>query len=602
MKINLLTRVNLVALFFLLFSGLIILQLVRFQLSPTYQKVSRLADEQYTYQKELVYPQRGNIYDRYGRLLAGNEEVYEVGVLLQFVMNPQSIVDILKDLPDVNYDQLLTSVSLPYKEGKSEYAVLANFVPANVIEILGEIKRDYELENPNGQDPSKPSLRGLVWYPQYKRSYPENLLASNVIGIYFFKQLQAAAGHYGVEEYYNRTLAGAPEKVVMPLDPYLIKEVPKLPVGSSIILTIDREIQAMVEKKLEEAIKTSEAETGTVIILDPRTGEVLAMASQPRLNPNMYWIYEEELNPDSTFPYNRAISASYEPGSVFKPITMAAAIDSGKIKPDDIFNDPGVFRYGGIVIYNWDRRAYGEQSMTECLQHSLNVCLSWVSTQLGAEDFYRYLQAFGFGRRTNIDLGNESSYPLYTPSDIGKWWDSNLVTNSFGQGISVTPIQIASALTALANDGKIMKPHVLKAILDDGQQIEVAPQVLSVPISAETANTLTEMLANSLEKEASRSLVNGYRVAGKTGTGEIPTDTGYSSEQTNASFAGWGPVDDPRFLVYVWLEKPKSSPWGSVVAAPLFRDIVQELVILMDLPPDDVRLNLIAQAFSNDNS
>lgn len=597
MKTNLLTRVNFVTLFFLLFSGLIILQLVRFQVSPTYQKVSKLADEQYTYQKELVYPQRGNIYDRYGRLLAGNEEVYEVGVLLQFVMNPQAIADTLKNLPDVNYDQLLASVFLPYKEGKSEYAVLANFVSASVIEILGEIKRDYELENPNGQDPDKPSLRGLVWYPQYKRSYPENLLASNVIGIYYFKQLQAAAGHYGVEEYYNQILAGAPEKVVMPLDPYLIKDVPELPAGSSIILTIDREIQAMVENKLEEAIKTSEAETGTIIIIDPRTGEILAMASQPRLNPNMYWIYEEELNQESTFPYNRAVSASYEPGSVFKPITMAAAIDSGKVKPDDVFNDPGVFRYGGVIIYNWDRRAYGEQSMTECLQHSLNVCLSWVSTQVGAEDFYRYLQAFGFGRRTNIDLGNESSYPLYTPSDIGKWWDSNLVTNSFGQGISVTPIQITSALTALANDGKIMKPHVLKAILDDGQQTEVEPQVLSVPISAETANTLTEMLANSLEKEASRSLVNGYRIAGKTGTGEIPTDSGYSSDQTNASFAGWGPVDDPRFLVYVWLEKPKSSPWGSVVAAPLFRDIVQELVILIDLPPDTVRLNLVAQAY-----
>ena len=596
MKTSLLTRTNIITTFFLIFSVVIILQLVRFQVSSTYQEVSEWADEQFTYQKELVYPQRGNIYDRYGRLLAGNEEVYEVGVLLQFVMSPQTIADTLKDLPDINYDQLLVSASLPYKEGKSEYAVLANFVSANVIDILGEIKQDYELKNPNGKDPNKPSLRGLVWYPQYKRSYPENLLASNVIGMYFFKQLQVAAGQYGVEEYYNETLAGAPENVSIPLDPYLINDMPELPAGSSIILTIDREIQAMVEMKLDEAIKTSESESGTVIVMDPRTGEVLAMASQPRLNPNLYWQYEEELDPNSTFPYNRAVSASYEPGSVFKPITMAAAIDSGKVKPDEIFNDGGVFRYGGVIIYNWDRRAYGEQSMTGCLQHSLNVCLSWVSTQVGAEDFYRYLQAFGFGRRTNIDLGDESSFPLYTPSDVGKWWDSNLVTNSFGQGISVTPIQMASALSALANDGKIMKPHVLKAILDDGQQTEVTPQVLSVPISAESAKTLTDMLANSLEKEASRSLVNGYRIAGKTGTGEIPTESGYSSDETNASFAGWGPVDDPRFLVYVWLEKPKSSPWGSVVAAPLFHDIVQELVILMDLPPDSVRQNLVAQA------
>lgn len=585
-------RLNMIGLVFSLIAGLVEVQLVRFQTSPTYQKVSRWADEQFTYEDQDEAPQRGNIYDRYGRLLAGNEENYKIGALLEFVQNPETIANTLKDLPDVIYDQVLKAASLKYEKGKAEFVVLANFVPPNIIDIIREMKKEYENENPNGSDNSKPSLRGLVWYPQLKRSYPENELASNVVGLYYFKMLDEATGKYGVEEYYNEILSGVPQTQRMPKDPYKINEVPQIPAGGSVILTIDREIQAMAEIKLQEAIKKNEAESGVILIMNPRNGEILAMASQPRINPNMYWQYKKELEEGSKIPYNRVVSQSYEPGSVFKPITMAAALDSGAVTPETIFNDQGTFRYGGVTIYNWDRQSYGQQNMTGCLQHSLNVCLSWIATQIGAVNFYRYLQAFGIGRRTNIDLGYELAYPLYTPADEGRWYPSDLVTNSFGQSLSVTPIQIATAISAIANDGKMMKPHVIKAILDNGQQTGIAPQVESIPIKAETAHVLSEMLATSLEKEASSSLVTGYRVAGKTGTAQIPTESGYSPNQTNASFVGWGPVDDPRFLVYIWLEKPKSSPWGSVVAAPLFSKVVKDLVVLMDLPPDAVRKNL----------
>jgi cell division protein FtsI/penicillin-binding protein 2 len=591
-KISRFKRLNLVGLVLSLIAGLVEVQLVRFQTSPAYQKVSRWADEQFTYEDRDEAPQRGNIYDRYGHLLAGNEENYKVGALLEFVRNPETIANTLKDLPDVKYDEVLRAASMKYEKGKAEFVVLANFVPPNIIDIIREMKKEYENQNPNGDDKSKPSLRGLVWYPQSKRSYPENELASNVVGLYYFKMLDEATGKYGVEEYYNEILSGIPQTMRMPKDPYKINEVPQIPAGGSVILTIDREIQAMVEIKLQEAIKKNEAESGVILVMNPRNGEILAMASQPRINPNMYWQYKKELEEGSKIPYNRAVSQSYEPGSVFKPITMAAALDVGAVTPETIFNDPGAFRYGGVTIYNWDRQAYGQQTMTGCLQHSLNVCLSWVSTQIGAENFYRYLQAFGIGRRTNIDLGYELTYPLYTPVDEGRWYPADLVTNSFGQSLSVTPIQIATAISAIANDGRMMKPHVVKAIIDNGQQTEIAPQVESIPIKAETAHVLSEMLATSLEKEASSSLVPGYRVAGKTGTAQIPTESGYSPNQTNASFVGWGPVDNPRFLVYIWLEKPKSSPWGSVVAAPLFSKIVKEMVVLLDLPPDAVRKSL----------
>jgi cell division protein FtsI/penicillin-binding protein 2 len=177
------------------------------------------------------------------------------------------------------------------------------------------------------------------------------------------------------------------------------------------------------------------------------------------------------------------------------------------------------------------------------------------------------------------------------PGDSG-WYEVNLGTNSFGQGIATTPLQMITAIGAVANHGKMMAPHVLKSVIENGEQYNNPPQVIGTPITAETANTLNEMLATSLEKEASNALVAGYRVAGKTGTAEIPGPGGYLASATNASFVGWGPVDDPRFIIYVWLEQPQSSQWGSVVAAPLFSELASNLTILLDLPPDSVRQGL----------
>ena len=232
--------------------------------------------------------------------------------------------------------------------------------------------------------------------------------------------------------------------------------------------------------------------------------------------------------------------------------------------------------------------------MQGCMQKSINTCLAWVATEMGSQKFYEYMQAFGIGRLTNVDLGGEKIWPLSLPGD-SDWYPVQLATNSFGQGVAITPIQLATAISAVANDGKMMKPHVLKAIIQDGQQYNTTPQVMGVPIQPETAHLLNEMLVRSLENESSLALVPGYRIAGKTGTAEIPVGGVYGTESTNASFVGWGPADDPRFLVYVWLEKPGTSPWGSVVAAPLFRDIVTDLVVYLEIPPDDESTNLLAK-------
>jgi len=306
---------------------------------------------------------------------------------------------------------------------------------------------------------------------------------------------------------------------------------------------------------------------------------------------NKYWDYSKIFQGET--PFNRVVSQAYEPGSVYKVLTMASALDKGAVKPDTVFIDTGAIEVGGAYIYNWNSGAWGPQDMQGCMQHSLNVCLAWVATQLGAKDFYSYMQAFGIGHLTGVDMAGENPGRLKIPGDAD-WYDADLGTNAFGQGVSATPLQMAVAISAVANEGKMMAPHIVRSIIDKGEQFNNEPRVLGIPIKKETAQTLTEMLTRSLEEEASDALVEGYRVAGKTGTAEIPTPYGYSSSATNASFVGWGPVDDPQFLVYVWLEKPTSSPWGSIVASPVFRQVVERLVVLMDIPPDRIRKALTA--------
>ena len=583
-------RMNAIGIFFTVIGSLIIWQMGRIQSSEVATSLGELNSQQYSFVNERVFPERGNIYDRWGRLMAGNKTVYELGVNLATVENPQTIAETLVSIPalDLEYADVLVSANLEYKRGVSEYVLLADSVEPDVINRLEEIKVNYQRESLKVRDDEGlPSLDGLEWQAHLQRSYPEKTMASNVLGFYKFRDRRQGVGFYGVEEQYNDLLTGTPVDVVIPLDPNEVYDIPLVPPGDSLILTIDREIQAAMERIVDAAVEQHGATSGTVIVMDPRNGEILAMVSTPRFDLNEYWRVEEVF-PGNT-PFNRTVGETYEPGSVFKVLTMAAALDSGLVTPDTPFLDEGYIVVGGVPIYNWDRNAWGPQTMTGCMQHSLNVCLAWVSTEMGAETFYSYLRAFGVNRRTNIDLADETHLPLSVPGD-DNWYPINLGTNAYGQGLAVTPIQMTMAVSAVANEGKMMAPHILRAVISNGRQYNTSPQVISRPITPETAATLNEMLAVSLEEEASTALVPGYRVAGKTGTAQIPDPVaGYHDELTNASFVGWGPVDDPRFVVYIWIEKPASSPWGSVVAAPIFSEIVQHLVVLLNLPPDEMR-------------
>ncbi len=580
-------RFNLLAVVFFLAGILIVVQLVRLQFSPERNEFVAQG-EQYSRTLHIFYPPRGDVYDRYGRLLAGSTLVYEIGVQVDNIENPDSIAfavsKALVNHPEYNYpaysDDLLTVIHKAQIAGTA-YVQLADFVTPQELTDLQKWARNYaDLPNVDYGEAGRPSLDGLVYRPRLQRYYPENELASNVLGFVN----REGAGMFGIESEFNDLLAGVPQSVWMTLDPYQVTEIPQLQAGADLVLTIDREIQAAAEIVLDDGVHKSGAEGGVMLVMDPNTGEILAMASSPRLDPNEYWNYGDTFK--GSTPYNKAISADYEPGSVFKVLTMASALDAGVVTPDTEFVDTGAISVGGITIHNWDWGAWGPQNMEGCMAHSLNVCLSWVAMQLKAGPFYTYLQNFGIGRMTGIDLAGEASGRLKLPGDTD-WYEADLGTNAFGQGVAVTPIQMVMAVSAIANGkGEMMAPHVLQSMVREGYQYTPATQVVGQPISAETAKALTLMLEASLESESSDALVNGYRVAGKTGTAEIPTPQGYTGDQTNASFVGWGPVSNPRFLIYVWLEKPESSGWGSVVAAPVFHEMANHLVLLMDIPPD----------------
>lgn len=544
--------------------GLILVaQLMRWQIIE-HKSFVKLAEKQN--QKEFILkPARGNIYDRNQHLLAVDTVQYEVSASPQLISDPQQTAGRLYRLLNIPRKTLLAGLS-----SDQPWVPITRAAPREVGETL--LKWD---------------ITGLLVSSRSKRAYPEQNLASHVLGFVN----DNSDGFYGVEGYYNALLQGSvgrqagehgPFGDIIPLGDFEIT----LPTeGADLYLTIDRNIQHMIEEELAQAITRYGAEGGSVVVTNPRTGAVLASASLPSYDPNAF------AQTEANYFLDPIVSQAYEPGSVFKIITMAAGLDSGTVSPGTTVYDNGVIEIGGQTIYNADRLAHGTVDMTTILAKSLNVGSAQIAIVMGADKFYNYVRRFGFGRLTEIDLSGEGPGTVKTPLDAA-WHESDLATNSFGQGIAITPIQIVSAVGAVANDGLLMKPHVVHKIVTHEQErvVEIKPQVVRRAVSADTANVLTQMLATALEVEASLALIPGYRVAGKTGTAQIPIPGGYHPSLTIASFIGYFPTDDPQVLVLIILNKPTVSKWGNQTAAPAFRRIGERLISLLDIPPDEIRL------------
>jgi cell division protein FtsI/penicillin-binding protein 2 len=523
---------------------------------------SAWALEQYKQQIVIVQPPRGMIRDRNGYLLAGNSVMYSVEADTRYVKDVEELAAELGALlprPAVEIERLLKSSDDPW-------VVIGPPVSKEV-----------------GEQVASRGLSGITVRSLWTREYPEGHLASHALG---FCNAEDEC-FYGVEAFYDSILRPEePEKETDPVDEEVLWAGPPVVFpksGADLVLTLDRAIQMMVEEELARAVQEYQADGGTIIVMDPRTFGILAMASLPDYDPGRYYESFGGLLPPFEDP---AVSQQYEPGSVFKVVTVAAALDSGLVTPGTVYYDQGEIEVGGRVIKNASRRAYGEQTVTDILVKSLNVGAAWLSTQMGPDTFYRYAWDFGFGQLTDIDLAGEVSGQVWLPGDIEHWHDSNLGTNSFGQGLAVTPLQMVTAFTTVANDGVRLRPHIVERRIDpDGAVFFSQPMTKAQPISQETARQLMEMMVRVVEEGTPAARVTGYRVAGKTGTAQIPVPGGYDKEVTIVTFVGFGPVPDPEFVILVRLDRPRTSTWAEDTAAAAFSRLASRLFVVCGVPP-----------------
>ena len=425
-----------------------------------------------------------------------------------------------------------------------------------------------------------------------RRVYPEGSIAAQVIGIVGLDDI----GLTGLEADLNGLLSGQTGTVTFERDglgqPIGIGDKSEVSArhGADIVLTIDRFIQAVTEQELDETIDRHEAKGGSIIVLDPSTGGILAMASRPSFN----LISPDLTNESGLGPLrNRAISDQYEPGSVFKLIPMAAALDQGLVNPDTEWMDTGAAAVGGWTIYNWDFSTNGVQTATDILAKSLNTGAVWLSEMLGHERLYEYIQRFGFGQPTGVELGGEVGGHVRTPTnDPAGWRPVDGATNSFGQGISVTPLQVASAIATIANDGAVMRPTLVKEIVTESGREKVDSQQMRQAISPETASVLREMMGTVAERIPGDLLdVPGHKIGGKSGTAQIVKgNDSYEDEVYISSFGGIAPLEDPAIAVLVKIDEPQGLPWGTVVAAPAFSNIAQAVLTYYKISPTESTL------------
>ncbi|MEE9615810.1 MAG: penicillin-binding protein 2 [Anaerolineae bacterium] len=516
---------------------------------------------------------RGMIRDRDGHLLAGNAVLYSVEAAPPYVVDAEAVAAELGPLLHLPTAHIVQSL-------KSEEMW---------VQVAAQVSKEV------GEQIAKLTLRGIAVEPLWTREYPEGRLASHLLG---FCNAEGEC-FYGVEGFHDALLQ--PEHVEWqgPVDlyseplPWVVSPVVLPKPGTDLVLTLDRTVQALVEEELARSVREYQAEGGTIIVMNPRTFEILALASLPNYDPGRYINFFSQ----TPLPFgDPAVSQQYEPGSVFKVLTVAAALDARFVTPETTYPDPGWIEVGGQVIRNASYRPDGERTVTDLLVESLNVGAAWLSTQMGPDVFYRYVQAFGIGQPTGVDLAGEISGQLWLPDDYEHWHDSNLGTNAFGQGVAVTPLQMINAVATVANDGARLRPHIVaQRIGPDGAVSTFQPVVEAQVISPQAARTLAEMMVRVVEDGVVQARVEGYRIAGKTGTAQIPIPGGYDKDGTITSFVGFGPVPDPQLIILVKLDRPKTSSWASQTAAPAFRRLASRLFVVLGIPPEGMAVAEVAR-------
>jgi cell division protein FtsI/penicillin-binding protein 2 len=428
------------------------------------------------------------------------------------------------------------------------------------------------------------NIPNLFFEPEQKRLYPEASMSAHLVGFVGSDAQGRDTGYHGLEGYYQQELAGRPGIIRQEQDafnqPILIGSFTEQEKrdGRTLRLYLDKSIQYLVEKHLAKGIERYGASAGSITVMDPQTGAVLAMASLPAYDPAEYYFYDKKLY------LNPVIADAFEPGSIFKIFVMAAALDTKVVKPEtkcDICAGP--LKIDKYTINTWDNKYRPDSNMTDIIVHSDNVGMVFVGQKLGLKKFLHYFHQFGFGEKTGIDLQDEV-IPAVRPDK--KWSYVDLATASFGQGFLATGMQLLQAVNVIANDGELIQPRVVRQVIDDQREINIPIKVKRRVISPETAQQVTEMMVAAVSYgEAKWTKIKGYQVAGKTGTAQIAVGGKYAEEKTNASFIGFAPADKPKFAMLVTLKEPSTSPWASETAAPLWFSVAQDLFNYFNIIP-----------------
>ncbi|MBI2669593.1 MAG: penicillin-binding protein 2 [Candidatus Yanofskybacteria bacterium] len=443
-------------------------------------------------------------------------------------------------------------------------------------------------------------INGLTIATEINRYYTQGLSASHVLGFVGFSGNQRV-GQYGIEFSYDDILSGESKtqeflgnKTYSDIlkflkfwnygNPTLTSDglLGNVEVGggNDVVLTIDHNIQSIADLTLNTVLKKWSAPRGSIIIEDPNTGAILAMSSSPSFDPNNYSSFKlrDFINPN--------VQEIFEPGSSFKPITMSAAVDSGAVTPDTIYNDTGEVKISGYTIRNFNEKASGIQTMRQALEHSLNTGAIFAQEKTGDDAFLNYVVGFGFGQKTGINLSGEAAGNI---SNLYSGRKINFLTASFGQGVAVSPLQLANAYSAIANGGKLMRPYLVKEIIrPDGTAIKTNPKILGAPITEKTSAQLKSMLVDVVDKGFDKAQIKGYDVAGKTGTAQIPdTENGgyFGNDQFIHDFVGFAPAYAPKFVILIKMEKPKGIKFAADSLSPVFGDIARYLIRYFNIPP-----------------
>ena len=510
---------------------------------------------------------RGRIVDRNGALLASNTPVFSIFASPDQInaKDRQMIGDQLGPLLGLTSDDVIAKLATTRK-----FVYIARRVPEAIARQLDTMQ-----------------LPGIGKIAETQRTYvdgamPGTTLAANLLGF----TNDAGTGNYGLEGYYDRILAGQAgfEATVRDLAnrPIILSDRQRRdPVnGMTLQLSLDSTIQVVAERALADGLQKYQAESASLMIMEPSTGRIVAWADVPTYNANQF------ASTDTAQFVDPNVSSLYEPGSVMKVATLAGALDDHAITPDYRFNETGTAVVGGFAIHNWDNRAHGMVTMTQVLENSLNVGAIRAQQLEGTDRFFQYLQRFGIGSKTGIDLAGETAAPL---GDFARWKTSELATASFGQGIDATPIEMLTAVNAIATGGNLVWPHVVDAVIDgQGVSHPVHTRVVRQVISPHAAQQMQQMMVSVVEHGSGfAARIDGFKnlIAGKTGTASIPENGGYSKTDTIGSFIGFLPTDHPRFIMMVVVRKPQVLYEGAYVAAPIFKTVASALITQWQIAP-----------------